>query len=334
MEPSYTIVCNIPSTFHSSDLRNYFSEFVETNNFACFHFRHRPQSEVLSLRPPTTPNSSAQQKTLPKIFESNPLIGIIKFASLHLATKFKRKYQFQNWVDDKDDTLATRCIIVSVKIDPSSDMSRIPEVSFDSKPVNIPLTEEKLNSFAELKPPVLMLQGNVGTPTKHFLRLIQSCQLPSSLIGKLGLRFSKSKTRKYGTVSFDYGTSVHQRKETSTGSDLQSKSRKLTEQIQEDSTPQEEDEEEWDRHAALHDDITEQERTKERLYEEEEEVVWEKGGPGLVWYTDACLWKEAEGDFDEQTTDDWDVDYGVYFCDGDGDKVRNGFSFEKKILVL
>ena len=115
---------------------------------------------------------------------------------------------------------------------------------------------------------------------------------------------------------------------------MQSKSRKLTEQIQEDSTPQEEDEEEWDRHAALHDDITEQERTKERLYEEEEEVVWEKGGPGLVWYTDACLWKEAEGDFDEQTTDDWDVDYGVYFCDGDGDKVRNGFSFEKKILVL
>ena len=31
------------------------------------------------------------------------------------------------------------------------------------------------------------------------------------------------------------------------------------------------------RHEALHEDVTEQERTKERLYEEEEEVVWEKG---------------------------------------------------------
>ena len=36
-------------------------------------------------------------------------------------------------------------------------------------------------------------------------------------------------------------------------------------------------------------------RTKERLFEEEMEVVWEKGGSGLVFYTDASHWHSLEG---------------------------------------
>lgn len=36
-------------------------------------------------------------------------------------------------------------------------------------------------------------------------------------------------------------------------------------------------------------------RTKERLFEEEMEVVWEKGGSGLVFYTDASHWHDLEG---------------------------------------
>lgn len=52
--------------------------------------------------------------------------------------------------------------------------------------------------------------------------------------------------------------------------------------------------EEWERHEALHDDVTSQERTKERLYEEEIELKWEKGGSGLVFYTDAQFWQEEE----------------------------------------
>ena len=42
-----------------------------------------------------------------------------------------------------------------------------------------------------------------------------------------------------------------------------------------------------------------------------------------MWYTDAQLWREAEGDFDEQTTDDWDVDYSVYFEENGGDMVSS-----------
>lgn len=74
------------------------------------------------------------------------------------------------------------------------------------------------------------------------------------------------------------------------------------------------DAEEWDRHEALYDDVdtqvlkfiswsqelsadcfTFQGRSKERLYEEEIELKWEKGGSGLVFYTDAAYWDQLEG---------------------------------------
>ncbi|KAK3752733.1 hypothetical protein QZH41_018704 [Actinostola sp. cb2023] len=78
--------------------------------------------------------------------------------------------------------------------------------------------------------------------------------------------------------------------------------------------------EEWDRHASLHNDITSQERSKERLYEDNIELKWEKGGSGLVWYTDAAFWKQQEeADFDEETVDDWDVDMSIYDEEGAGD---------------
>jgi hypothetical protein len=41
--------------------------------------------------------------------------------------------------------------------------------------------------------------------------------------------------------------------------------------------------------------VTGQERTTERLFEEEIELKWEKGGSGLVFYTDAQFWQEEEG---------------------------------------
>uniref|UniRef100_A0A183HKD3 G-patch domain-containing protein n=1 Tax=Onchocerca flexuosa TaxID=387005 RepID=A0A183HKD3_9BILA len=79
--------------------------------------------------------------------------------------------------------------------------------------------------------------------------------------------------------------------------------------------------EEWERHETLHDDVTEQERTKSIKYEAEQEVTWEKGGPGLVWYTDSFFWNELEEgtDSDWKWVDDWDVDYSIYYDRKDGD---------------
>lgn len=51
----------------------------------------------------------------------------------------------------------------------------------------------------------------------------------------------------------------------------------------------------------MHEDVTSQERSKERLYEEEIELKWEKGGSGLVFYTDAQYWQEEEGGIQRTT---------------------------------
>jgi len=88
--------------------------------------------------------------------------------------------------------------------------------------------------------------------------------------------------------------------------------------LQEDNDPNADDDrcEDWERHEALNDDVTSQERLKERLYEEEIELVWEKGGPGIVWYTDAQYWDAQRGGFDERTADDLDVDMEGYYVPG------------------
>jgi len=195
----------------------------------------------------------------------------------------------------------------------------------------------------ELRPPNIMPRGNVGTPTKFFLDAIRDCRLPAKLIGKLKLEFPKGKHKKYGSVAFQYEeksghtikslTSVNRRKLEKLNSSGPS-----VEDGKDKSDPEDDDDtcEEWERHEALHDDVEanrtifrqvnsnsywaaggdleQQAGTKEKGLEDEIELVWEKGGSGLNFYTDVQFWKSQEsGDFDEETTDDWDVDMSVYY---------------------
>ncbi len=41
---SYFYIGNIPSQYHSVDLRAYFSQYIEKGAFRCFHFKHRPEN--------------------------------------------------------------------------------------------------------------------------------------------------------------------------------------------------------------------------------------------------------------------------------------------------
>ncbi|XP_042372670.1 G patch domain-containing protein 3-like, partial [Plectropomus leopardus] len=192
-------------------------------------------------------------------------------------------------------------------------------------------TEADLRGLSELNPPALMQNGNVGTPVKVFLQLIQSCRLPPRLIRKLGLTFPKtSSNRRYGNVPLQYqdtltlpateetvltaagheisgpGTYAPPASEkrlladhTETTETNEPEKKEEEEEEEEDAQSNADDDddrcEEWERHEALHDDVTSQERSKERLFEEEIELKWEKGGSGLVFYTDAQYWQEEEG---------------------------------------
>lgn len=327
------MILNIPPSFHSSDLRHYFSDLIERQTyFSCFHFRHRPQLELvksLEISNQSIPclNSSSLKNVNLTFLIEDSLCCIVKLFNKSARKEAIQKYNFQNWVDKAERILPSRCISVGVAVVESS-FKNIPISSLCWNQTNeeIKLSLNKIEEMIELKPPPLMPQGNIGTPTKHFLKLIHSCRLPTKLIGKLGLNFLKTRTRRYGSVPFNYNSQTTQEigsfkdpeNKITCRSTIPLKSFKCDENKD---RADDDEQEEWDRHEALHDDVTEQERNEERLYEEEMEIVWEKGGSGIVWYTDAQKWKETEGDFDEQTTDDWDVDYSVYSEENGGDKV-------------
>ncbi|NWX22872.1 GPTC3 protein, partial [Aegotheles bennettii] len=220
-----------------------------------------------------------------------------------------------------------------------------PPYSRDEAAAGESVSESDLKRLPELNPPSCMPHGNVGTPLKVFLELIRACRLPPPIIKKLQLDFPKTgSSRRYGNVPFQY-----QDTETLTGEErvYTAAGDEITEaegpversgvthpaSTEEDEEGQEKEEEEashsdddndtceeWERHEALHEDVTKQDRVEERLFEEEIELKWEKGGSGLVFYTDAQYWQEENGDFDEQTADDWDVDMSVYYDRDGGDK--------------
>ncbi|XP_041649562.1 G patch domain-containing protein 3 [Cheilinus undulatus] len=361
---AYFAVRNIPVTFHSADLRNYFSQFIESGGFQCFHYRHRP--EVLreseskehgaegSSKPPETdqePKQSSEKK--------QPGKSCCCIVSVHAmdAERFVRMYAGNHWIDSKGNWMVKRCVIKRVKVSQDKDDGSFPYKTKQEQRHRVSLTEcfteADLKSLSELNPPALMQNGNVGTPVKVFLQLIQSCRLPPRLIRKLGLTFPKtSSNRRYGNVPFRYQDSLTLPATEETvltaagheisgpgglsaspsgrrkgpihteGSEIDEPQEEMEEEKEDAQSNEDDDDdccEEWERHEALHEDVTSQERSKERLFEEEIELKWEKGGSGLVFYTDAQYWQEEEGDFDEQTADDWDVDMSVYYDKDGGD---------------
>ncbi|KAF7660060.1 hypothetical protein LDENG_00288500 [Lucifuga dentata] len=361
----YFSVNNIPVAFRSADLRNYFSQFIESGGFQCFHYRHRPEvlreSEGLE-KPPCDGERSKSLETEGEVKEtastlSKPTVkSCCCIISVHAkeADRFARMYAGNHWIDSTGNWLNRRCAIRRVKVSQDKDDELFPYKTKSEQRSHVSsmerFTEADLKSLSELNPPALMENGNVGTPVKVFLQLIQSCRLPPRLIRKLGLTFPKTTSnRRYGNVPFKYQDTLtlpatednvftaagHEISGPGTLAAPQSRPRQPPPDhpdTTENDEPQEEVEaaqsdaddgddccEEWERHEALHEDVTSQERTKDRLYEEEIELKWEKGGSGLVFYTDAQYWQEEEGDFDEQTADDWDVDMSVYYDKDGGD---------------
>uniref|UniRef100_G3MM85 G-patch domain-containing protein n=1 Tax=Amblyomma maculatum TaxID=34609 RepID=G3MM85_AMBMU len=361
---AYVIVNNIPKSYRSADLRNFFSEFVETSGFDCFHFRHRP--EVQQKVPTTKANIDAPTDSSRKDDGSSASTRktttccVVRVLANRVNELF-RMYDKKHWIGRDGQSLPTRCFIRKVRVRSSehqmhSYLTRGEQRALRAEEGAV-LTESDLKTLIELRPPAVMPNGNVGTPTKVFLGLIQACKFPPYLIKKLGLVFPRSRSRGlYGSVPFNYGNAArglkscevdakvamrkhsddslvrtatgavisgvapttHSKTDVSTSQDAEGERHSADTQDKEESD--DEECEEWDRHEALHNDVTSQERTRERLFEEELEVQWEKGGSGLVFYTDAQFWDEVEGDFDAKTSDDWDVDMSIYYNPESGDK--------------
>ncbi|XP_064460164.1 G patch domain-containing protein 3-like [Ornithodoros turicata] len=341
---TYVIINNIPKTYHAADLRNFFSEFIETCGFDCCHFRHRPEVQKVSTAPESTGCDNAATRKVTTCCIARVLDDRVD--------AFLRTYDKKHWVGRDGQTLPTKCFIKRARVKPDglakTQYRTRKEIKASNKDHGA-FTESDLKNLIEMHPPQAMPNGNVGTPTKVFLDMIRACKLPPYIIKKLGLEFPRMRAKgMYGSVAFDYGNKPNKVKvshdaemvrtargdiisdavtpHTNTGKErLQPDSDDEVGKEQDEEESDDEECEEWDRHASLHNDVTSQERTRQRLFEEEMEVVWEKGGSGLVFYTDAQHWDEVEGDFDAKTSDDWDVDMSVYYNPGAGDKDARDF---------
>ncbi|XP_059424567.1 G patch domain-containing protein 3 isoform X1 [Carassius carassius] len=198
-EVTFFVVNNIPAQFRSAELRNYFSQFVESKGFACFHYRHRPE-----LRLQAADNNGSRERSA----EGKTCCCVVSVRSRE-SDRFVTMYLGNHWIDSKGNWLRRKCLIRRVRVSEQAEHDSFPYKTKAEMRRHVAQSEHftlsDLKGLPELNPPSLMPAGNVGTPVSVFLELIQSCRLPPRLIRKLGLTFPKTgSSRRYGNVPYMY----------------------------------------------------------------------------------------------------------------------------------
>lgn len=123
----YFAISNIPPEFRSADLRNYFSQYIESRAFHCFHYRHRPEVLKESVEPEKPPCEGGSSKPpvteeeVTKPGSASPKRAVKScccIVSVHAreADRFVRMYAGNHWIDSKGNWLKKRCVIRRVKV--------------------------------------------------------------------------------------------------------------------------------------------------------------------------------------------------------------------------
>lgn len=123
----YFAISHIPECFRSADLRNYFSQFIESGGFQCFHYRHRP--EILREHNRAEIASGEEGSSSPTETEDDRVttVGSAKNRTMKSrccvvavlekeADRFVRMYAGNHWISSKGNLLARRCVIKRVKV--------------------------------------------------------------------------------------------------------------------------------------------------------------------------------------------------------------------------
>lgn len=105
----YCILNNVPSTFHTSDLRHFFSVFIEEEKFDMFHFRHRPQ--IVNIVAPETETSGESERNSVK-----KCCCVVRFRDDLSRSQYIKRYHMKYWLDKEGNDLPSRCIIRNVNL--------------------------------------------------------------------------------------------------------------------------------------------------------------------------------------------------------------------------
>lgn len=102
----YGIVGNIPVEFHSADLRSFFSHFIESNGFSCFHFRHRPEVQI------STGTTTKDDRTKGKS------CCVVRL-SVERMNDFVKTYHGHNWVNRNKKCFTKKAVVSRIKVEGS-----------------------------------------------------------------------------------------------------------------------------------------------------------------------------------------------------------------------
>ncbi|GBM43215.1 G patch domain-containing protein 3 [Araneus ventricosus] len=313
----YVIINNIPKNYRCNQLRHFFSSFVESGGFICFHYIHRPEVQK-SLN---STDGDERRRCV-----SNCCIVKVVANRVHELIK---TYNEQHWLDGNGETLPTCCYIKELKLSDNGTSIHggykwaIPR----NLPADLEFSIQEVESFPEMRPRSFMPNGNVGTITDHFLKEIRMCRLPPRVIRKLGLLFPRSQARRIYSSAFDFMSKKDRWKLKKKLKSYVSNSnpflrpsfhnRYCHSQLPGEFSYWEDrnykgilypEEEGFRRYEALHDDVYGQ----ERLGEEKIGLKWKKGRSGLFFYPDTQYWDAKEGYFDAKTSNDWGIDTRIY----------------------
>lgn len=142
-EGVYAIVGNIPASYHSSHLRNYFSQFLETGGFQCFHFRHRPEIKQVKSSQESqthtqshTNNSNIDNNTNSELTEdkktpTKTMCCVIRVQGDRI-NELIAMYHGKHWLDDKGEAMPTLCFVSKIKITDTGMLNKVYFLSFKS----------------------------------------------------------------------------------------------------------------------------------------------------------------------------------------------------------
>ena len=128
----YALVANIPSSFHSADLRRFFVTFIENDGFECFHYKHRPEGQDPNRGSGDVSQSSdTTEETLKRSKYSNRtkqgtekgkdkrcccIVKVREIKYQELVQLYHRKH----WVNKSGKSMPQQCFVSKIKIEPSS----------------------------------------------------------------------------------------------------------------------------------------------------------------------------------------------------------------------
>ena len=110
-ESNLVIIFNIPPNFGASDLRRFFTTFVEKEAFECFHFKRRPENKLVGFSRKSFLEGDISESEI----KDAQNCAIARLSRRRDVEAFLEYYHMKHWTDRNHDDLSRRCMAFSLK---------------------------------------------------------------------------------------------------------------------------------------------------------------------------------------------------------------------------